>query len=62
MTKRARMKGDAVMIVVRLPSDLRRKLKVIAAYENCSMNDKARTYIEKGIKKEEKIMENSEAN
>jgi hypothetical protein len=59
---RARHKEDMVMIVVRIPRSLRRKLKMIAAYENISMNDKAKDYIERGIKREEKMIENIEAN
>lgn len=60
--RRAKQKEDMVMIVVRIPLSLRRKLKMIAAYENLSMNDKARDYIEKGIKREEKMIDNIEAN
>lgn len=60
--RRVKQKEDMVMIVVRIPRSLRRKLKMIAAYENLSMNDKARDYIEKGIKREEKVIDNIEAN
>jgi plasmid stability protein len=60
--RRVKRKEDMVMIVVRIPQSLRRKLKMIAAYENLSMNDKARDYIEKGIKREEKMIDNIEAN
>lgn len=57
MTKKitSKNKEDIVMIVIRISINLRRKLKMIAAYENLSMNDKAKYYIEKGIKREEKI-------
>jgi plasmid stability protein len=60
--RKEKQKEDMVMIVVRIPRSLRRKLKMIAAYENFSMNNKARDYIEKGIKREEKMIDNIEAN
>lgn len=59
---RVKQKEDMVMIVIRISRNSRRKLKMIAAYENMSMNDKAKDYIERGIKREEKMIENIEAN
>lgn len=62
MKNKAKHKEDMVMVVIRIPRILRRKLKMIAAYENLSMNDKAKDYLEKGIKREEKMIDNIETN
>lgn len=62
MTSDDNIKENMVMVVVRVPLNLRRKLKVIAAYNNLSMNDKVKDYIEKGIQQEEKMIEITEAN
>jgi hypothetical protein len=54
MTNGIKSIKDIAMIVVRIPLELKRKIKIIAAYDNCSMSEKASSYIEKGIQKEEK--------
>ncbi len=43
--------GEA-KILLRLPHEVRRRLKVIAACENSSMNEKALNYIKKGIEED----------
>lgn len=44
---------EKVMITVRITLSLRRRLKIIAAYNNVSMSEKVKDYIERGIKEEE---------
>lgn len=43
---------DQAKVLLRLPYELRKKLKIIAACENSSMNEKALSYIERGVAKD----------
>lgn len=53
---------DTAIVVTRLTTDLKRRLKIVAAQNNCTINGRVKKYIEKGVKEEERSMKHDEAN
>ena len=52
MAKKAGSRDEQAKILIRLPYEVRQKLKIIAAYERSSMNEKALNYIKRGVEED----------